>query len=425
MEANIKNRKKNIKISGVLIIVFLLLYVPSLINWVYGNQIGTQLIRMGSIEDSINTVGIIVRNEEVLKSSFSGKPILEVNEGAKVPTGFRIATVLKPSATSLLDELRKKDNAILKNQIEKNKNKELFSEDLSKLESQISQKVSSITVESENNNLSKVKELKDEINVLIKKKAEIYDGASTADSYINSLKSERDRIQEQINQNKKEIFVKTPGIISFTLDGYETVLKPEDINKITPKQFDEIKSKERITTPASKDVEAEKPFAKLIKDIEEYIVISLDKQKGDLFRVDDTIDEIRINSIGYTLNGNVYYKSELEDGKYIIALQVNKGQSETAGMRRVDIDLIKHSYKGLKVHLKSLKDVDFNNMTAKICLVKYNYSKFVKVKIVGYNEDFAIISNPDDNYSNSSGISLYDTYVLEPENIQEGQMINK
>ena len=423
MEAKKERRKKNTKIGGVLITAFLLLYVPSLIHWIYGNQVGTQLIRMGSIEDSISTVGIILRNEEILKSSFSGKCILEVNEGEKVPAGYRIATVLKPSASNLLEELRKKDNAILKNQIEINKNKELFSEDLAKLESEISQKLINITVEIENKNLTRVKVLKDEINTLIKKKAEIYGGTSTADTYINSLKSEKDRIQEQINQNKKEIITNSPGIISFNLDGYESKLKPEEINNLTPKIFDEINEKDNALASGSKDIETEKPFAKLIKDIDAYIIIALDKQKGDRFMVDDTIDEIRINTVGYAVNGNVYYKSALEDGKYIIALQVNKGISETSSLRKIDVELVKNSYKGLKVHLNSLKDIDLKNMTAKICLVKYNYSKFVNVKITGYNEDFAIISSLDVNSGN--GISLYDTYILEPKNIQEGQMINK
>lgn len=419
------NRRKNagLKMGGILIIVFLVIYIPSLLHWAYGNSVLTQLIRMGTIEDSINTEGYIIRDEEVLKSSVAGKCILEVNEGDKVPSNFRIATVLNGSAEGLIDRLRIKDNEIIKSQLEKSKNQELFSEDLVKIDNEIGQRVRQVIQESDQNNLLKVKQLRDEIDRLIKKKAEIFGGTSIADTYINSLKKEKEKLHEQINQNKTDIIVKSPGIISFNIDGYESLLTPSGISKITPKTLDGIKVHEVAQNPFSKNVEKDKPFSKIIKDIEAYIVVVLEPPVAEGFKVDDIIEEVKINPVGYTASGKVDFKSSLMEGKYIIALKVDRGISETAALRKVNIDIVKSSYKGLKVHLKSLKNVNFNEMTALICLVKDNEAKYKEVRINGYNEDFAIIDNIQQN--DSKGISLYDTYVVEPENIQEGQVINQ
>ena len=45
-----------------------------------------------------------------------------------------------------------------------------------------------------------------------------------------------------------------------------------------------------------------------------------------------------------------------------------------------------------------------------------------KVDIIGCDDDFAIISDAEN--TNKKYVGLYDTYVINPVNVEEGQIIN-
>lgn len=418
----LENKKKTIKIGGLLTLVFLIIYVPAFLYWVYGDSIDTGIIRNGTIEDAINTDGYLVRDEEVLKSPLAGRCITEVEEGDKVPSNFKVATILKESSQSLYEDLKQNDLKILSAQKKKDANMEVFSGDIEKIDNEIKLKMKLLIEENNRNSLVKAKDLKDEINELVQKKASIFGNSSISDAYIESLKKQKTTLQEKIKANTREIITKYPGIVSYEVDGHETELRPEAIKEITPTYINNLHVKTTQRYGNNFLVEAEKPFAKVIKDFEGFLIIVIDTQKARHYSIDDNIF-IRINDINKVINGVVYYKSIEENGKMILAVKIDKAVSETAGLRKVDIDLIKTSIAGLKIPLSSLRDINLKTMTAKIVLVKGNAATLCDVKIVGKNDDSAIIENIGAG-KYKSGVGLYNIYVQNPGNIQEGQMIN-
>ncbi|MCX7923244.1 MAG: hypothetical protein N3B21_14730 [Clostridia bacterium] len=416
------NYNRTIRLGGFLLIIFLVIYIPALLNWKYGKAVNTQIIRMGTIEDSVNLDGYIIRQEEVLKSPFEGKCITEVGEGEKVSSNYRIATILKDSAQKLYEDLKQKDLEILKAQKGKSANREVFSEDIEKLDEEIAQKLKLVISESNRNSMIKVRKLREDIDETIQRKATIFGSASISDAYINSLKKDKQILNEQIKSSTKEIFSITPGIVSYSVDGYENVLKPEKIKEMTPKFLNSIESRDSRVNINNFSVEVQKPFVKVIKDIECYIVVAVDPQIAKKFGVDDGI-KVRINDINKVIDGIVDYKSSEEEGKYIVSVKIDKYISDIVGLRKINIDLIKTAYSGLKIPVASLKDFDRENMKAKIALAKGNYASIRTVKVVGSNDEFAIIDNLDG--ASDDGVGLYNSFVINPKNVQEGQMINR
>jgi len=49
-EENKRKINGKVKLGGLLIALFLLLYIPSFIFWIYGKNIHTDIIRMGELE---------------------------------------------------------------------------------------------------------------------------------------------------------------------------------------------------------------------------------------------------------------------------------------------------------------------------------------------------------------------------------------
>ena len=75
-----KSGKRRFKTGRLLLIIFVLVYIPSLIYWFYGNTVATDIVHTGVIEDSMNINALLVRDETVLKAPFSGI-YTQVDEG--------------------------------------------------------------------------------------------------------------------------------------------------------------------------------------------------------------------------------------------------------------------------------------------------------------------------------------------------------
>lgn len=417
-----ENKGKKYKIGSFILLMFLFLYIPSVLHWMSERNISTDILRMGTIEDSINADGIIIRNEKVYKSPFEGKYIPEAGEGEKVAAGSRIATVMKSTSLRLLDELEDYNQRIIKSQVEKNKNREIFSEDIAKLDNEIGRKLKLVVDEVNKNSLVKMEALKSDIDNLILKKAEIYGGQSTADVHINKLKSERDKLQKRIKANTKGEISELSGIVSYIVDGMEEELKPSIIEKLTPKYLESLKVPTTVKNINTHDVTTGKPFVKVIDSMKCYIAISAKADKARMFKV-GTEAKVRIYDIGKEIKGKVEHISVEDGGTVIIVVEIDRCIDETAGLRKANIDLIRNSYEGLKIPVRSLKDIDMGNKKARVVLVKANYASIRDVKIGAVNDEYAIIKSADG--SGKKGISLYDSYIIDPKNIEEGQIINK
>lgn len=419
---NKENKGKKLKIGSFILLMFLSLYIPSVLHWITERNINTDYLRNGIIEDSINADGIIIRDEKVYNSPFDGKYIPEVGEGEKVAAGGRIATVMTKSSLELLDELENYNDRIIKAQIEKNKNREFFSEDIQRLDNEIGKKIKVIVNETNNNSHFKMEQLKSDIDRLVQKKAEIYGGQSTADTHISQLKTERDMLQQKIKNNTRGEVSESPGIVSYVIDGLEKELNPSVIDKLTVEYLESLEIQAPDVNANIRDVSTGQPYVKVIDNMKCYIAISVKADKAEMFEV-GMKPRVRIYDIDREIRGKIEYISQEEKGKVVIVIGIDRCIDETSGLRKINIDLIKNSYEGLKVPLKSLMDVDLKNNKAKIILVKANYATIRDVEIVAASDEYAIIKSADD--SGKRGISLYDTYIINPLNIEEGQIINK
>jgi len=412
-----KNKKQKLKISRILVVAFVLLYVPSFIHWVFGRTTATGIIQMGKLEDSINTRGVLVRSEYLLNSPYDGICIPNYVEGDKIPANASVATVVNGTSQKLMEELEENDLRLMKTEQENEFNVSLFSGDVEKLNSEIKQMLMTIIDDGNKNSLSNTYTLKRNIDSLIQKKNAIESGAGNAEAYIDSLKQEKEILQGKLQENTKDVISEYSGIISYTIDGYESLLKPESLAEYTPDYIESIKDLTEKNNSGIMQVEENKPLAKVLTDLHEYIMVVLDKEDISEYEQGDSVD-VRLNTIGKVVDGEVAYISPEIDGKFTLAIKVEQAISETAGVRILNIDLIRRNYEGYKVPLSCLRNIDTVNMKAEIVIVKANYAYVREVKIIAADEEYAILDTEE------SKVSLYDTYVQRPENIEEGQYIN-
>ncbi|NLC67274.1 MAG: hypothetical protein GX754_00480 [Clostridiaceae bacterium] len=423
LEERGKARKKS-RMGKLLAVLFVAMYLPSLFYWFYGNTVTTDIMRMGKIENSINADALLVRDVVVLEAPFDGEYIPHMEEGEKVPASFPVATVVSASSIKLLKDMNDINAKILAARKSMEKAGELFGADIQKIEDEIGRKVNLLAVEVNSNRLNRVKQIKSEIDRLIDKKFEILGSGEDENVYIKALKEEKKKIMKSMEACMVEIKTESPGIVSYVVDGYENILNPRSIEQLTPEIIENILGeKMRVLDIGEREVKSNEPFAKVIKDFKYYVVACLKQGQDASWTKGDRV-LLRINDINRTMSGIVEFISGEQDGKRVMAISVDRYLGEMSGLRRINVDLIKSSHEGLIVPMKSLRNIRIAGADlkkAEIIILKGNVASVREVIIVSDNGDYAIIEPAN----KSKGVYLYDTYVLNPENIQDEQVINK
>lgn len=415
----LRNKRKKLRMGSLAVLLFLLIYIPSLLNWLKGDSIASDILRNGVIEESVNADGVIIRDEILLDAPKSdGIYLPEISEGERVPVSCRVATVLNKKSDELLKELDDINLKIVQAQNEKAKKADFFSEDTAKIDAQIAQKVEDMAALCNTGSLSGLGSLKDDVDGLMEKKAEIA-GTVSGDTHISSLKSQRDAIQQRINSNTGQIVSGYSGIISYMIDGYENALTPGTIKDLTPEFIEGIKTGSTAGGYGSNAAAANKPFVKVIRGSDMYIAAVMEESRAARFETGKALG-LRINDIGMEMNAIVENIAE-KDGKSLVTVKVDRGMNELTGQRKVNVDFISKSVEGLKVPLKCLRDISQDGGSAVIMLIKANCAAKRKVDIIGRDNEYAVIRTPSSELK--STVSLYDTYILNPDNIKEGDIV--
>jgi putative membrane fusion protein len=416
----VSNKKKS-KFLGSILIIFTAIYLPSFFYWIFSGSINTDIIKHGSIENSVNTDGFIVRNEYVIKSKQGGIFFSEVNEGERVQAYSKVASILNDNNKSLILDLNKKEQELLDNYKEISKKNGQASFEVQNIDNEISKFIALITTACNTNNISEIVEYKLQIEALIKKKVQIISQLLINDEKFVKIKEQRSIIKKNIEVNTLQITVPSSGMVSYTVDGFESVFNSEKVKSIKVDDLKKITNNSIFLISEDSKIEKDKPFAKIITDNEYYILFVLEDHEANQFKINEEL-KIRIIEVDRTIYCKVYNVSEDMAGKKIIAVLVDKALSELTNRRKVNLNIIKNSYDGFKIPVKSLVDFDKNSNKAKVMIVKAGVTKLIPVDILGYNEDFAIIENSGIKFNN--GINLYDTFVVESKNVKEGQFIN-
>ncbi len=414
---------RRLTLGGLLAAIFLLLYIPSLMTWLSGGTIAQDILRIGTIEESINANGVLIRDEVLIESpALEGRVIAEIAEGEKTPAYSLVATVLNSKSDTLLQEMEEINRKIVKARLEKAEKADFFSEDLVKLDEEIGRQVSNIIAACNIQSFSDIGRYRQEIGKIVEKKAEIV-GENTTDSYIKSLKQQKLAVQNKLKMNTVQVVSNVSGIVSYIIDGYETVLTPKNIESLKPAQLDKISKDYANYSVNDGGAQAGKPLVKVIRSNDLYIASVISAAEAKNFKAGDSI-KIRINDIGLETNGEVISSGQADkDGRVVLVVMSNRGSDQLSSSRVVNMDFIKKNEEGLKVPLRSLLNISHDGTTAELMLVKYNVAALRKVEILSRDEEYAIIRTPENEIKQT--VNLYDTYILNPEKIKEGEIVGK
>ena len=226
----------------VVVAIFLLFYIPPTLNWFNNKNIATDILRNGTLLESINTDAIIIRSETLIYATADGVTIPAVNEGERISGNARVATVYNRASLELMEELKQKNRLILQNQHEKLIGTNYVVGEAESIEGDIYRLISRMVPDLNKNSLHSAAAQASEIDKLVLKKAEVYSNIPSDDAYVNQLKREKQSIETQLSAVSNEVYTEQAGHVSFRIDQFENQLTFDGFSSITVNDFERMHS---------------------------------------------------------------------------------------------------------------------------------------------------------------------------------------
>ena len=372
-----KKRKRAYMVMPLLIFAMIALYLCG------------QIFLLASKKSEINV-------EYVGTSTRSGQPFYQYSQGDYVMKGAAVCTVKDTDSTDVLEgKLDAIDLDILKSQKART-DLSVFSEDIARLEDNITRTVDTYAGRSMKSNVSYMYTMKSQVSSFMDQRNEIW-LTENVDS-LSQLTQERSSYQQQLAKSMSSINTQESGILCLSYDGLEETLTPDTLESITEAQ---IGGTDTEYISKAKTVAEGDPLFKIVSSNKWYIVAFLPVQdtlgweKGDTRSLDIVTEEetLRVSALVETI--------EQGEEKTKVVFSSYEYMESFMERRTVSFSLKNKAVEGLKIPNdaiveKSLLRIPLNcivegGVSKGVMLANGEKGRFLEVTVVASDEENAYV----------------------------------
>ena len=401
-----KKIRKGRVFAVVLILALVFIYAVYLVAKLVQNPTNTFMVTNGKISQEESDIGYIIREETVVKGQNYKNGMVKIkNEGEKVAKGdsvFRYYSSGEEELKNKIAELDVEIQSLMQNE------KSSFPSDVKLLESQIEKELDSIYGL---NNAQKIQEYKKNINSYITKKAKI---SSPSNSRLKELLSQREEYENRLTSDSENVNAPESGIVSYRVDGLESVLTTEDFTKFNKSFLQDLKLKTGQTVASSEEV------GKIINNYQCYIVFNSNTNEAKSSKVGDII-KIRVQNSD-TLKASVENIIDEDDESKTITVKITNDVEKLIAYRKISFDIIWWDAEGFRIPNEAIKE---ENGLSYVVRNRNGYYNKMLVKILKQNDEYCIVRQYKTEELEELGftssqiysmrnIALYDEIVLNP-----------
>ena len=401
-----KKIRKGRVFAVVLILALVFIYAVYLVAKLVQNPTNTFMVTNGKISQEESDIGYIIREETVVKGQNYKNGMVKIkNEGEKVAKGdsvFRYYSSGEEELKNKIAELDVEIQSLMQNE------KSSFPSDVKLLESQIEKELDSIYGV---NNAQKIQEYKKNINSYITKKAKI---SSPSNSRLKELLSQREEYENRLTSDSENVNAPESGIVSYRVDGLESVLTTENFTKFNKSFLQDLKLKTGQTVASNEEV------GKIINNYQCYIVFNSNTNEAKNSKVGDTI-KIRVQNSD-TVKASVENIIDEDDESKTITVKITNDVEKLIAYRKISFDIIWWDAEGFRIPNEAIKE---ENGLSYVVRNRNGYYNKMLVKILKQNDEYCIVRQYKTEELEELGftssqiysmrnIALYDEIVLNP-----------
>ena len=422
-----KSKKKNI-LRLLLIIIVLVYFTIRSIPILIASKAKTTPIENGTIVESVDCKGIVLRDEIVYRAESQGDISFKVKSGTKVGKGIKIAEIKNETFNNYKKELEEVDRKIEEHKKRLSSQNDILKEDIKKNQDEIDYIMVSLQNNISEQNYEEVKRLKDRLLIVTNKKDAISSEKKLVADQIDTMMKKRNEIVQKMKNSSLTYYSQTAGIVSTTIDGLESKFSSKEVDKYTISDYKLLKEK-KITVKDKNAVKVGNPIFKILEEQEWFIMFKVDNDRIDEIKEGDSIS-INLVKRNEKLKGTVV-KLDKSKKETLLIVKFKDYLHKFHNERYIDLQLIKESYEGLKIHNSSI--VEKEGVQGVFIKDVSGIVKFVPIKILGKDDEYSIIEeglNSQIEIMNNgkkelvTTLKLFDEVFLDGSKVKDGQIVD-
>jgi len=410
------------RLVGFILAVF---YLFALWNWVFHEGIETSILHTGLLEIKVPSEGVLVRTEMPIIAQSDGIVIPKTDNGQRVPNKGTIAVLVDKGSSGLISSIESMEREIIRRVIEESA-VDPYNDPV--LREKVQKEVNRLTNAAVSKNLRFVNEVRIVLERLIYQRNKFVFEQQGNRLYLQNEKSELEQLKKTLDEKAVTVTADYSGVVVWSSEEGHEKYAPENIASLTTGDlaYDEKKHAEtRVeSTAADKSfpVEKGKVFAKLIDNEKSWYVCAVDNKHAQRLTAGRTI-MLRIDNAEIDIPCTVE-SVQPAGNKTKVVLSFDSMIEQTIHLRHIRADLVISSINGIKVPVRSLSNRNNVDNTADIIVVRFNRAEIKRVKILEEQDSYAIIEAASD-VNEINPIRVFDIYVVDPRNIEQGQVIEQ
>jgi putative membrane fusion protein len=225
--------------------------------------------------------------------------------------------------------------------------------------------------------------------------------------------NQKSEYEKELSKNSEYIKAPVSGMVSYRVDGLESVLTPDCFSALTSDYLNGLDLK------TGKIIATSDEEGKIVDNFYCYIATVMNSDKAKEAEVGDKLKLRLLND--EEISTQIEYINKSDENNIIVVFKINKMVAELINYRKIDFDVIWWSSSGLKVPNQSIL-TDDNGLTY-VIRNRSGYLTKMLVKVLKSNETHSIIDTYDtdelteigyEDITNYKKISLYDEIILNP-----------
>lgn len=319
-------------------------------------------VTMGAVEHTIGAKALVVRDEDIINSENAGELVTQITEGSRVAKGQELAIVVPEDMKSVVQDLRNVQSQISDVQQELilsggSAEAEVIYRNYNKNLSAI---LDSVRFDAMSGNISNLASYSSSVNVILDEREDEMSKIKFVDERISVLRSDEAVYEAQLEKYATKVNAHRPGIVSFRLDGKETVLSYKDFLTMPAAEIKGYINNSVGAISSDLTIEAEAPVVRIAQNESQYLAVYLSNNDATLsdFAV-GTLHDINIRTEGISIDDCKVVRCENDASGMLITFETTRAVEALLDLRTVDIEIVINETDGMKIAVSSLVNETF------------------------------------------------------------------
>ncbi len=417
-----KKKKKTKSSIRLITILFTVVIISYIVRYLWF-KIDTEIVKYDTMEEAVATQGVLIKNEWTTALPQDTAADYKVNDGERVSIGKKILEITKSNGADenislKLNKLNERIEEIKANEADNN----FFAQDKQKIDANIASDLKELQNVAKSGDFSKLETVKNDLSANVYKKSLIYGTESFSGQNYEQLMKEKTTLEQLLKNNLNVVYAKISGLVSYELDGYEEVLKPEGVGALKLSNIQEIINSQN--SKQKKKDEVKRYGVKVVDNFEWYVAAVIPKGILTEDCIGKTI-KVRFKDLGDTVvSGTIKHFDIGDEQNSLVVIRTTEQVNGFQNSRVSNLEIITKHGEGLIIPTKTIVEKDG---LKGIYIERNGMAKFVPIKEIIKNEQEALVQNlkKDDKGYNSKNFVLkpYDRVITTVNKIKQDQML--